>query len=193
MGLAVQRRVLVSERSCVTYGGGVADGDEQVVDLLRVVIHRCVVHHLRIEQLLNVGLSGVVGATDWPLDLGQVILLLLHLLDLHLLDVLSYLLSEQIPQLVPDLVPRIELLGQLIRVVTLADQDVLAASLTNLNRQREDFPPFTGGSRRPCRRTLLVLPLLVDYMLILLPVLEVVQVAWQSERLKESLFKLAVM
>ena len=89
---------------------------------------------------MHVGLGGILGSTNRTLDMGQlVVLLLLHLLYLHLLNVLSDLFCEQVPQLVPYLMPRIKLLGQLVRVVSLANEDILAASLANFYCQGQDL------------------------------------------------------
>ena len=76
---------------------------------MRVIVRR-LVYQLRAEQLLHISLSCVLRAADRTLNMGQLIILLLfHLLDLHLLNVLSYLLGQQFSQLVSNLVPGIKL------------------------------------------------------------------------------------
>ena len=117
----------------------VAGRDQQVVHFVRVIVRR-LVYQLRAEQLLHIGLSGILSASDRSLNMGQLIILLfLHLLDLHLLNVLSYLFREQLSQLIPNLMPRVKLPGQLIRVIALANQNVLASPLADLDCQRQDF------------------------------------------------------
>ena len=75
---------------------------------MRVVIRSG--NQLRVEQLMNVRLASVYATTDRPFNMRQFILLLLHLLNLHLLNVLSDLLCKQIFQLVTYLVPGVKLL-----------------------------------------------------------------------------------
>ena len=76
---------------------------------MRVIVRR-LVYQLRAEQLLHISLRSILRAADRTLNMGQLIILLLfHLLDLHLLNVLSYLLGQQFSQLVSNLVPGIKL------------------------------------------------------------------------------------
>ena len=76
---------------------------------MRVIVRR-LVYQLRAEQLLHISLGGILRAANRTLNMGQLIILLLfHLLDLHLLNILSYLLGQQFSQLVSNLVPGIEL------------------------------------------------------------------------------------
>ena len=182
--------------------------DQQVVHFVRVVV-RGRVYHLRAKQLLDIGLGGVLCAPDRALNIGELVLLLLHLLNLHLLNVLSDLLGQQVSQLVPDLMPGVKSLRQLIRIVTLADEDVLASAFADLNSQSQDllllarWRGAAGSGRSLCRWTLLVLSLQLlllqkQRLLLLLRqalevvVLQVVQVAGQAEGLKELLLEPAV-
>ena len=180
---------------------------------MRVVIRSG--NQLRVEQLMNVRLASVYATTDRPFNMRQFILLLLHLLNLHLLNVLSDLLCKQIFQLVTYLVPGVKLLRQGVGVVTFADEYVLASPFTDFDRQSQDFLALSGrdsgtmlasGFRCPSRRALLVLSLLHLELLLLLLLLkllllllgqafkvvslDIIQIARQAQRLKELLLRL---
>ena len=82
----------------------------------------------------------------------------------------------------------IKVLGQLVRVVTLTYENILASSFANLDCESEDLFLLSSGGRCPCGRTFLVLSLLVleDLLLLLLrqtfkvEVLQIVQIARQA-------------
>ena len=88
---------------------------------------------------MHISLCGIYSTTDRALNVRQLVLLFLHLFNLHLLNVLSDLLSQKIFQLVSDLVSSIKLLRQVVWVITLTDENVLATSFTNLYRQSQNL------------------------------------------------------
>ena len=122
---------------------------------------------------------------------------------------MSDLLRQQIFQLIAYLMSCVKLLRQVVGVVTLADENVLAAPFANLDRQSQDLLPLgslllgrdsilASGFRRPGRRALLVLSLLLLLKLLLLLLghaleivsLKIIQIARQTQRLKELLLGL---
>jgi len=117
------------------------------------------------EELLHVGLGGVLESTRRTFDVAEVfmlVMLVFELLEQDLLNVLSDLLRQEVSQLGANLIPVIEVSSQLEGIVALADKDVFAASLANLNSQGEDLLPLFGlvasGGRGTSRRTFIVLP-----------------------------------
>ena len=106
----------------------------------------------------------------------------------------------------------VKLLRQVVGVVTLADENVLAAPFATFDRQSQDLLPLSSslllgrdsilasGFRRPGRRALLVLSLLLLLLLKLLLLLlrhaleivslKIIQIARQTPRLKELLLGL---
>lgn len=91
----------------------------------------------------------------------------------------------------------VELKGHLVRIVTLADNDVFIAPFADFDRQSQDLSSLgkrlTSGSRGSCRRTLVVLPLLFEGPRAFLAVRrlvflrENVRVAWETHDLEELL------
>lgn len=153
--------------------------DHQVLSLKVLFVGMLLVHvirsfmgghglGLRVEELLHVCMGRVNSvARHHALDLGQLVLLLLvlllplHLLQEHLVNILADLLCEEVPQLVADLMLAREVVGKRIGVVSFADQDVVVAALSDLNGQSQDFTGSTGGvsrllEREVRRRTLVV-------------------------------------
>ncbi len=59
---------------------------------------------LLVKELVHVGLCGILSRAQSPLNVAQLILLLFELLNLHLVDILTDLLSQKVPQLVSYLV-----------------------------------------------------------------------------------------
>ena len=167
-----------------------------VVLLLLIVVNTpCVM----VKQLLDVGLGRVLSTTYRSFNIRQFVLLAVHLLKLHLLNVLAYLLCKQVAELVSDLVSLSKLQGKLVRVVSLADQDVLIAPLSDFNGQRQDLltarrralQKVVSSGRGPRRRTFVVAR--IDYLLLLLHhvhkvvVLQIIQITRQSKRFKKLL------
>ena len=137
--MAVQGDVFVAESCRLAPGSQVYEVvswyQEVLCRICRVIVH--VGRQFVGEELVHVRLGGVLRSANGALDVGQ--LLILYLLQLNLLDVLADLLSQQVTQLVANLVPIRELGRQLIGVVAFADEDVVVLSFPDFDCEREDF------------------------------------------------------
>lgn len=154
-----------------------------------------------VKQLMHVGLSRIDRAANRSFDVTKLILLLLHLLDLNLLDILSDLLSKKVAKLIADLMAIVELPSQLVRVIAFTNEYVLVTPFSDLDRQSQNLFPFSGvcGRRCSCGRTLVVLALSESHLISSLlgsstkwEIVEIIQIAWQAKGLKELLFKLVL-
>lgn len=79
-----------------------------------------------------------------------------------------------------------KLQGEVVRVVTFANQNVLIAALSNFNRQSQDFllcrRVLVGGGRGPSRRTLVVLADGSGVVQVReIVILEIIQITWQAQ------------
>ena len=88
--------------------------------------------------------------------------MLFHLFYLNLLNVLPNLLRQKVSELFTNLISLVELLGQLIRIVTFTNEDILAATFSDLYSECQDLlrlEALAGSRWGSSRRTLIILPL----------------------------------